>query len=82
MAPTPARASTTRPIGRIAVETDPARRRAMISEAGGVVRDDVACIPLHQQQIVWAVRNSVEVVQKPNNYFENYVELRDVRMGQ
>ncbi|MBK1660779.1 ABC transporter substrate-binding protein [Paracraurococcus ruber] len=61
----------------IAVETDPAKRQAMISEVGKIVRDEALYIPLHQQQIVWAARNNAEVVQTADNYFA----LRHVRLS-
>jgi peptide/nickel transport system substrate-binding protein len=60
----------------IAVETDAAKRQAMISEVGKVVREEALYIPLHQQQIVWAARNGTEVVQTADNYFQ----LRHVRV--
>lgn len=60
----------------IAVETDAAKRQAMISEAAELAREQVAYIPLHQQQIVWAVRQGVEVVQTAHNDFAlRYVRL-------
>lgn len=62
----------------MAVETDPAQRQRQISEASQILRDDVAFIPLHQQQIVWAVRSGWTVVQTADNYFQ----LRHVRHGQ
>ena len=34
----------------------------MISETAALIREDVPNIPLHQQQIVWAVRNGWTVV--------------------
>jgi peptide/nickel transport system substrate-binding protein len=64
-------------IDRIAVETDQAARQRLITEASGVIRDDVGYIPLHQQQIVWAVRQGWHVVQTADNYFQ----LRHVRFG-
>ena len=60
----------------IAVETDAAKRQAMISEVGKIVRDEALYIPLHQQQIVWAARSNAEVVQTADNYFQ----LRHVRV--
>ncbi|MBY0329071.1 MAG: ABC transporter substrate-binding protein [Acetobacteraceae bacterium] len=63
-------------IGRIGVETDAAKRQAMISETAAIVRDDVAYIPLHQQQIVWAARANVEIAQTA----DNYIQLRFARM--
>jgi peptide/nickel transport system substrate-binding protein len=65
-------------VDRIAVETDAAQRQRLISEASQVLRGDVAFIPLHQQQIVWAVRQGWTVVQTADNYFQ----LRHVRHGQ
>ncbi len=65
-------------LDRMAVETDEAQRQRQISEASQILRDDVAFIPLHQQQIVWAVRNGWTVVQTADNYFQ----LRHVRHGQ
>jgi peptide/nickel transport system substrate-binding protein len=63
-------------IDRIAVETDPAKRQQLINDAAAIIRDDIPNIPLHQQQIVWAVRQGVEVVQTAHNDFA----LRYVRM--
>ncbi len=64
-------------VDRIAVETDRAARQRLITEASVLMREDVGYIPLHQQQIVWALRNNIEVVQMANNYFP----LRLVRMN-
>lgn len=63
-------------INRIAVETDPEKRQQLINDAAAIIRDDVPYVPLHQQQIVWAVRQGTEVVQTADNYFQ----LRFVRM--
>ncbi|HYZ33426.1 MAG TPA: ABC transporter substrate-binding protein, partial [Crenalkalicoccus sp.] len=64
-------------IDRIAVELDPAKRQTEISEASRMLRDDVAYIPLHQQQIVWAVRDGTNVQLVANNYFQlRYVQMR------
>ncbi len=64
-------------IDRIAVETDTAARQRLITEASGIIREDVAYIPLHQQQVVWAVRQGWNVVQTA----DNYIQLRHVRFG-
>ena len=61
---------------RIAVETDQAARQRMISEAARILRDDAAYVPLHQQQIVWAARQGVEMAQTA----DNYIQLRHTRM--
>jgi peptide/nickel transport system substrate-binding protein len=65
-------------IGRIAEETNQATRQGMISEASRLIQSDVGYIPLHQQQIVWAVRQGWNVVQTA----DNYIQLRHVRFGQ
>jgi peptide/nickel transport system substrate-binding protein len=48
----------------------------MISEAAAILREDAAYVPLHQQQIVWAARQGVEMVQTA----DNYIQLRHVRI--
>jgi peptide/nickel transport system substrate-binding protein len=65
-------------INRIAVETNVEQRQRMISETARIIREDVAYVPLHQQQIVWAVRGNWQVVQTA----DNYIQLRHVRFGQ
>jgi peptide/nickel transport system substrate-binding protein len=64
-------------VDQIAVETNEDKRQEMISQASRMLHDDVAYIPLHQQQIVWAARNNVQVVQTADNYFQ----LRHVRVN-
>ncbi|MBX9701571.1 MAG: ABC transporter substrate-binding protein [Acetobacteraceae bacterium] len=61
---------------RIGVETDAAKRQAMITEAAALIRDTVAYVPLHQQQIVWAARSGVDVAQTA----DNYIQLRFARL--
>jgi peptide/nickel transport system substrate-binding protein len=63
-------------VDQIAVETDAGKRQALISQASKLLQEDVAYIPLHQQQIVWAARQGVEVPQTA----DNYIQLRLVRM--
>jgi peptide/nickel transport system substrate-binding protein len=48
-------------MARIASETDPAKRQALIVEAHKIYTGDVAIIPLHQQWIAWGVRSTVDV---------------------
>ena len=62
---------------RVAVETNPAERQKLIDEAMRIHREDVGHIPLHQQTVIWATRNNVELVQQADNYFP----LRFVRVG-
>jgi len=46
---------------KVAVELDQAKRTAMMSEALGMAKDDVAIISLHQQPLAWAVRDGVHL---------------------
>jgi peptide/nickel transport system substrate-binding protein len=61
---------------KIAVETDEAKRSAMIAQATRIVQQDVGYIPLHQQVIAWAARSNIDLVQSADNYFP----LRFVRV--
>ncbi|WP_341894601.1 ABC transporter substrate-binding protein [Ferrovibrio terrae] len=61
---------------KIEQETDKAKRDAMIKEATKIYLDDFAYIPLHQQVVVWAAKDNVDLVQLSDNYFP----LRFVKM--
>ena len=61
---------------QMAVETDPAKRTAMIHEATDILQKDYGYIPLHQQVIAWAAKSNIELVQMADNYFP----LRFVRV--
>lgn len=54
-------------LDRIAVETDATTRRAEIVEASALLHDDAAFIPLHQQAVIWAARDNVDLVQPADN---------------
>jgi peptide/nickel transport system substrate-binding protein len=41
----------------------------LINEAAKIVQDDIATIPLHQQVIVWAARQGIDLVQPADNAF-------------
>ena len=56
-------------IDRIGVEADQAKRDAMIDQAAEIVQHDLPTIPLHQQVIVWATKDSVNVAQPADNFF-------------
>ena len=64
-------------LDQIAVETVPARRQELITQATRLLQEDAAYVPLHQQQVVWASRTNVQLVQQADNGFP----LRSVRMG-
>jgi peptide/nickel transport system substrate-binding protein len=61
---------------KIEQETDKAKRDAMIKDASKIYLDDFAYIPLHQQVVVWAAKDTVDLVQLSDNYFP----LRFVKM--
>ncbi|MFL5280929.1 MAG: ABC transporter substrate-binding protein [Rhodopila sp.] len=56
-------------IGKIGVETDQAKRMALIRESIQILQTDLPTIPLHQQVIVWAAKNNVDVAQPADNFF-------------
>ncbi len=56
-------------VDRIAVETDKAKRQAMIEQASAMIRDQVPAIPLHQQTVVWAAKSNVQLQQLADNTF-------------
>ena len=56
-------------LDKIAVETDAAKRQAMILQASKIFHDEAAAIPLHQQTVVWAMRSNVELQQLADNTF-------------
>jgi peptide/nickel transport system substrate-binding protein len=45
------------------------KRQELINEAARIAQDDIATIPLHQQVIVWAARDTVDLVQPADNAF-------------
>ncbi len=51
----------------MATELDTTKRQAEINEASKLVQADFAYIPLHQQTIVWAARDNIDVSQPPDN---------------
>lgn len=54
---------------KIEQETDVAKRNAMIKEATKIYVDEFAYIPLHQQFVVWAAKDNIDLVQPADNYF-------------
>jgi peptide/nickel transport system substrate-binding protein len=63
-------------IDKIQIETDKDRRHAMLREALKLIKEDIPTIPLHQQVLVWAARDTVDLVQLADDFFP----LRHVRM--
>jgi len=54
---------------QIQVELDAKKRLGLISQALKFVKDNYLYIPLHQQVVVWAARDNVQLVQMADNYF-------------
>jgi peptide/nickel transport system substrate-binding protein len=64
-------------IGRIGIETDQEKRDGMIHDAALILQHELPTIPLHQQVIVWAAKENVELVQQPTNAFPyRYVTVK------
>ncbi|HEY4041425.1 MAG TPA: ABC transporter substrate-binding protein [Rhodopila sp.] len=55
-------------IEKIGVETDQQARDAMISQSIKILQMDVATIPLHQQVIVWAAKQNIELAQRADDF--------------
>ena len=62
---------------QLQVEPDAAKRQQQIETAGRMLHDDVAYIPLHQQTVVWATRENIELQQLADNTFPlRYVRVK------
>jgi peptide/nickel transport system substrate-binding protein len=61
---------------QIQVELDNGKRDELLHQALQEVRDDFAYIPLHQQVVVWATADKVDLAITGDNYFQ----LRFVKM--
>lgn len=51
----------------VLVETDMAKRDAMILEAFKLLHEEVGYIPLHQQALAWGTGKNIELVQRADN---------------
>jgi peptide/nickel transport system substrate-binding protein len=64
-------------IDKIQIETDKAKREALVSQALTIVKDDIPTIPLHQQAVVWATRDNISLTQLADNFFPfRYVTVK------
>lgn len=52
---------------QIGVETDQARRNAMIAESMKIHAEDFGHVPLHQQALAWGLRRNVSILQRADN---------------
>lgn len=60
----------------VMTELDPEKRNAEIDEAFKLHKEAFGHIPLHQQALAWGIRDSVHLVQLPNNIFVwNWVHM-------
>jgi len=50
-------------------EIDEVARQTMLDEVAGILQEDVAYVPLYTEPLVWAMKDSVDVVQRPDNFF-------------
>jgi peptide/nickel transport system substrate-binding protein len=50
-------------------ELDPQQRQAGLDEVAGILQDEVAYVPLYTQPLIWAVKENVNLVQRPDNFF-------------
>lgn len=51
-------------------ETDQEKRDALILEAYQIVKDEAYYVPLHQQSVVWAARDNIDLKQRADNQFQ------------
>ncbi len=56
-------------VEKIGTEINPAKRNAMIDETVKILQRDLPVIPLHQQVIVWASKQNIELAQPADNSF-------------
>jgi peptide/nickel transport system substrate-binding protein len=64
-------------VKQVQIETDPTKRMAEIAEAMTIHKDEFGHIPLHQQTVVWATRDNIDVAQLPDNFFPlRYVTVK------
>ncbi|HVA15048.1 MAG TPA: ABC transporter substrate-binding protein [Stellaceae bacterium] len=63
-------------IAQVETEADAKKRLDLLHQALALVKRDIAYIPLHQQDLVWAARDNVALVQQGDGYFP----LRDVQI--
>jgi peptide/nickel transport system substrate-binding protein len=64
-------------IKQIESELDGKKRNALIGRALAIVKEDFAYLPLHQQIVVWATRDNIDLAEMGNNDFQlRYVKVK------
>lgn len=53
----------------IQTEIDDTKRQAMIDETHKILQDEVAYVPLYVQPLIWAMKDTVSVTQRTDNFF-------------
>jgi len=62
---------------KIQVELDSEKRNELIDRGLALLKEDFAYIPLHQQVVVWATRDNVDLAQTGDNFFQlRFVKLK------
>lgn len=54
---------------RIQSELDPEARQEMIDEIVEIYQEEVAYVPLYTQPLIWALKQNIDLVQRPDNFF-------------
>jgi peptide/nickel transport system substrate-binding protein len=64
-------------VSEIETQADTAKRVELLHRALALVKGDIAYVPLHQQDLVWAVRDNVDLVQQGDGFFPlRYVQIK------
>lgn len=50
-------------------EVNPVARQVMLDEVAAILQEEVAYVPLYTQPLIWAMKENVDVVQRPDNFF-------------
>ena len=50
-------------------EVDLVKRQAMLDEVAAILKDEVAYVPLYTEPLIWAMKDTVTVTQRPDNFF-------------
>ncbi len=50
-------------------EIDEPARQKLLDEAAGILQEQVAYVPLYVQPLLWGVRENVDLVQRPDDFF-------------
>ncbi|MDZ4093653.1 MAG: ABC transporter substrate-binding protein [Paracoccaceae bacterium] len=50
-------------------DLDPASRQAKLDEVAAILKQDVAYVPLYTEPLIWATKDSIDLTQRPDNFF-------------